>query len=148
MRGSLLGALYFAVRRDRRGAIVVGAVVASHWLLDLPMHGADLPLWPGSVKVGLGAWNSVALTFVLEGVTFFAGLVVYLRATKARDRIGSWALCAMVAVLVAIFVGSSYGPPPASEQALALSALGLWLFVPWSYWIDRHRDEDRIASKR
>src|ERR687895_46936 len=63
----LLGVLYYAVRRDRRSATVVGALVLSHWILDLPMHRPDLPLWPGSeVKLGLGAWRSVPLTFVIE----------------------------------------------------------------------------------
>ena len=29
-------------------------------------------------------------------------------------------------------------PLPASESARAYSALGLWLFVPWSWWVDKH----------
>src|SRR5688572_12493051 len=44
----LLGLIYHAMRRNRRGAVVVGLLVLSHWLLDLPMHRPDLPLWPGS----------------------------------------------------------------------------------------------------
>ncbi len=30
---------------DRRGAIAVGIAVLSHWILDLPVHVADLPLY-------------------------------------------------------------------------------------------------------
>ncbi|MDQ3998309.1 MAG: metal-dependent hydrolase, partial [Gemmatimonadota bacterium] len=49
----LLGVVYLAMTRYRRGAVVVGLLVLSHWFLDLPMHRADLPLWPGSdVRVG------------------------------------------------------------------------------------------------
>jgi hypothetical protein len=44
-----------------------------------------------------------------------------------------------VAVLALAFLGNTFGPPPSSERALAFGALGLWLFVPWSYWVDRHR---------
>src|SRR5262245_61699529 len=83
--GVLIGALYFAIRRYRRGAIVLGLTVVSHWALDLPMHRADLPLWPGSsIVVGLGAWRSIPLTLLLDGGTFLVGLILYLRASRAR----------------------------------------------------------------
>src|SRR5918992_5304926 len=77
----LLGGLYYAMRRYRRGAVVVGLLALSHWFLDLPMHAPDLPLWPGSeVKVGLGAWRSIPLTVAIELAVFVPGLVAYLRA--------------------------------------------------------------------
>src|SRR5918997_5738284 len=41
--GALVGGVYFAARRYGRGAWVMGLLVASHWLLDLPMHRPDLP---------------------------------------------------------------------------------------------------------
>jgi membrane-bound metal-dependent hydrolase YbcI (DUF457 family) len=139
--GALAGALYFAVRRYGRGAWVVGASVVSHWLLDLPMHRADLPLWPGSSpRVGLGLWNSVPATVAIELVTFAVGVAVYARGTRARDRVGRWGLWAMVAVLAAFFLGGLQGAPPSDEHALAVTALGLWLFVPWGWWVDRHRE--------
>jgi hypothetical protein len=136
----LIGTTYFALRRYGRGAWVVAAAVVSHWLLDAPMHRADLPLWPGShILVGGGLWNSVPITILLEVGIFAAGLALYLRSTRAADRIGNWGLWSMVAVLVASFAGALVGPPPPSERALAVSALTLWLFVPWGYWVDRHR---------
>jgi hypothetical protein len=45
----------------------------------------------------------------------------------------------MVLVLAAIYFSSFVTPAPSSGRAVGWSALGLWLFVPWSYWIDRHR---------
>lgn len=135
----LVGVVYRLLRRDHGEAWVVAAAVLSHWFLDLPMHRPDLPLWPGaSPKLGLGAWNSIPLTVLLDGGLFVLGLAVYLRTTRAADRVGTWALWAMVAVLVLIFAGGFAGPPP-DAHAIALSGLGLWLFVPWSWWIDRHR---------
>jgi membrane-bound metal-dependent hydrolase YbcI (DUF457 family) len=136
----LVGGIYYAGRRYGRGAWIVGVAVLSHWLLDLPMHRPDLPLWPGSsTKVGLELWNSVPATIAIEFVLFALGLAFYVRATRARDRVGSWGLWAMVAVLVLFFLGGIFGSPPPSERALAIGALGLWLFVPWGYWVDRHR---------
>ena len=138
--GILIGLIYFVVRRYRRGAWVVALAVASHWLLDVPMHRPDLPLWPGSrIMVGAGLWNSVWLTVLLEVGTLAVGLVIYLRYTRASDRIGRWGLWAMVLILVAIWLGGVFGPPPPGERALAVTTLGIWLFVPWSYWVDRHR---------
>jgi hypothetical protein len=136
---AMIGAGYVAITRDRRSAWIVAACVLSHWLLDVPMHRPDLPIWPGGPMVGLGIWQSIPLTIAVDGSVFLMGLVLYLRDTRAADRIGTWALWCMVAVLVLIFVSGIWSPPPSSERALALSALGLWLFVPWSAWIDRHR---------
>lgn len=137
----VLGFVYFVIRRDRRSAMIVGLLVLSHWMLDFPMHRPDLQLWPGSsVRVGLGAWRSIPLTIVLELAVFLGGLAVYLRTTRARDRTGSWALWTMVAVLLLIFFSGFVSAAPPNERALAYTAVGLWLFVPWGYWIDRHRE--------
>jgi hypothetical protein len=139
--GGLIAALYNRLRRNHTGALVVGVLVVSHWVLDVPVHRPDLPLFPGSsVRVGLGLWNSVPMTIVLEAVVFIGGLLVYLRSTRARDGVGTWGLWVMVGMLVLFFVGGTFGSPPPGERALAIATLGLWLFVPWSWWIDRHRD--------
>jgi membrane-bound metal-dependent hydrolase YbcI (DUF457 family) len=136
----LIGAIYFALQRNARGGWVVGVAVLSHWLLDVPMHRPDLPLWPGGLtRVGLGAWNSVPLTVVLDYGVFAVGLALYMSGTRAADRIGRWGIWALVALLVTIALGSTFGPPPANEHALALNCLGLWLIVPLGWWVDRHR---------
>lgn len=65
---------------------------------------------------------------------------------QARDRIGSWGLWAYILVLAILYV-MSYGSPPPSEHALAWTALGIWLFVPWAWWVDRHREYvGRVAT--
>jgi hypothetical protein len=144
----MIGLIYFAVRRYRRGAWVVGGAVLSHWLLDAPVHRPDLPLWPGStVLVGGGLWNSIPITVILEIGILATGLVIYLRYTRARDRIGSWGLWAMVLLLVAIWASSLVAPPPTDVHVLAITSLGLWLFVPWSYWRDRHRERRSAAEE-
>lgn len=139
--GMLIGGVYFLLRRYGSGAWVLGLLVVSHWLLDLPMHGRDLPLWPGSSapKVGGGLWNYAPFPWLIEFAIYAAGILVYARATRARDRIGRWGLWAFVLVLAILYIGSN-GPPPPSERVLAWTAAGIWLFVPWAWWIDKHRE--------
>jgi hypothetical protein len=138
--GALTGGVYYMLRRYGRGAWVMAILVVSHWFLDLPMHRRDLPLWPdaNSPKFGWGLWNSVAATYVIEFAVYAIGIGIYLRATRALDKIGSWGLWVYVVVLALIFVSSNGAPPP-SERALAWTALGIWLFVPWAWWVDKHR---------
>ncbi len=138
--GVLAGGIYWLVRRHRAGAWVVGAVVVSHWVLDVPVHGPDLPLWPGSdIRVGIGLWESWTATLVIEFGLLGLGLYLYLGWTRAMDRIGRWGLWGLVAALVAFYLAAVFGPLPASTEALAWSALLLWIFVPLGYWLDRHR---------
>jgi hypothetical protein len=42
-------------------------------------------------------------------------------------------------VFVIFYLANLFGPPPPSLKALKITALCGWLFVPWFYWIDRHR---------
>jgi hypothetical protein len=121
-----------------RGAVVVGALVLSHWLLDFVTHRPDLPLAPGGPKVGLGLWNSVPATVALEGALFVAGVYLYAGATRPRNRRGRVALWALVAFLAVTYV-ANMGPPPPSARAIGIVGLLMWLFVPWGAWIDRNR---------
>ena len=137
--GVLFGAVYFLTTRFLAGALLLAAGVVSHWVLDFVMHRPDMPILPSGPYVGLGLWNSLPGTLAAEGALFAAGIAIYLRVTRARDAVGTWALWALLVVLPAIWLAALFGPPPPSERALAWSALAAWLFVPWGYWIDRHR---------
>jgi hypothetical protein len=138
--GVLLALAYFWFTRNRRGAIVVGVLVPSHWLLDWLVHVPDLPLYPGAAdKHGLGVWNSIPLTLTCEFALFGAGLAIYLATTRARDGVGRWSLLGFVALLVLLYVATLFSGPPPSAQVLAWSALALWLLPWWLHWTDRHR---------
>lgn len=138
-----LAAVYFIARRYQAGMWVVFVGVLSHWVLDWASHRPDMPLSPWSAqKYGLGLWNSVAGTVGVELVMFFAGLAIYLSQTKARDRTGGIALWSFVALLLMLWVGAVFGPPPPSVNAIKYSSIALWLTVPWAYWIDRKRSAD------
>jgi hypothetical protein len=137
--GILVAALYFAVRKYGRGSLVLGALVVSHWFLDLPVHQKDLPLWPGaSPKFGWGLWHVSTATYIVEFTIFLAGVSAYTRITRPLDRIGRWGWWIYVTLLAILYVASN-GPPPPSVYALAWTTMGIWLFVPLAWWIDKHR---------
>ena len=139
---TLFSGTYWAVTRYRRGALTVWGAVVSHWVLDFISHRPDLPLWPGGTTfVGLGLWRSLAGTLLVEVALFAAGILFYLRATKAVDRTGKAALWALIIFLSVTFLANLFGPPPppGAERVVAITAVLLWLLVPWGSLIDRHR---------
>jgi membrane-bound metal-dependent hydrolase YbcI (DUF457 family) len=78
--------LAFAGRYGRRTAVVLGFVVLSHWLLDLPMHRPDMPLLPGGVdpvRLGFGLWRSPVAAALLELALVLVGAALYARAVFA-----------------------------------------------------------------
>ena len=138
--GALFALVYVALRGGWRGAAVLFALVVSHWVLDFVTHRPDMPLSPWSeTKLGLGLWRSVPATLVVEGALFAAGLALYSRATRARDRIGRWALVGLVFFLLVSYLFAAFGPPPPDAKTLAWGGLFLWLLPLWGWWIERHR---------
>lgn len=136
----LLALAYGFLRQDRRGALLVGLAVLSHWLLDAVVHQPDLPLYPGSaVLAGLTLWDSLPATLAVEVPLFLIGVWLYLRATRPRDRIGTWGLGGLVGLLAVIYVGNLFGPPPPDVTAIAWVGQLQWLLVLWAYWVDAHR---------
>jgi hypothetical protein len=95
---SLVGALVLgtvfggvaALRWGRRTGVVLGAVVFSHWVLDLIVHRMDLPILPGNLGdlplLGFGLWRSPAASIVLELGLVMAGSYLYWRAAEEVSR--------------------------------------------------------------
>ena len=83
----LLSALFGGVaawRYGRRAGGILGLVAFSHWILDLPMHRADMPILPGGggnlPLLGLGLWRHPAGAAALELALVLVGAFVYGRA--------------------------------------------------------------------
>jgi hypothetical protein len=144
--GVALGAVYFAIRRDSRGAVVAGLCVPTHWVLDFVAHQPDMPVAPGGARYGLGMWNSLLLTLVVEFVIYGVGLAIYLKATRARDRVGVYALWSLLIFLFVMYLGATFGAAPPNVKAIAYMTLGMWLLVPWAGWADKHRDTNTAGS--
>lgn len=138
------GAAYFLLRRYRAGAVVLGALVLSHWLLDAVVHRPDLPILPGGPRFGLGLWNSLPLTLVVELGLFVAGVTLYVRTTRPRRGIGSAALASLVLVLLLIYAGNLFGPLPESTGQIAALGHAQWLLVAWAWWVDREREVEAL----
>jgi hypothetical protein len=139
--GILFGAGYALLNRSRlAAAITIAVVVISHWMLDVLVHRPDMPVTiGGAARLGFGVWNSVPMTLIAELLMFAAGVVMYARRTRARDRIGSIAFGSLVGFLLVVYLANVFGPPPPSVSAVAWSAQAMWLLVIWAYWVDRHR---------
>ena len=71
--GCLLGLVYFAVKRDGKSALLIGALVPTHWVLDFIAHRPDMPIYPSGPKFGLGMWESLPLTLIVEYVVVCRG---------------------------------------------------------------------------
>ncbi len=137
---TLLAGVYWAVRRYSRGAVLVWLAVVSHWALDFLTHRPDMPLLPGAgPRLGLGLWNSLPGTIVVEGLIFVAGIVLYLGASRAQDGIGRYGFGALLVFLAIVYIANLFGPPPPSVRAIAWVGESMWALIAWAYWIDRHR---------
>lgn len=147
--GAALGLAYKLLRRSAWTApLVLGALVLSHWVLDVVSHRPDMPLTPtGPERLGLGLWNSLPATLAVELILFGIGVAIYRRATTPKDRTGTWAFAGLVAFLVIVYVANLFGPPPPNVATIGWGGQAMWLLVAWGYWIDRHRiDRNRALQ--
>jgi membrane-bound metal-dependent hydrolase YbcI (DUF457 family) len=89
----LLSALFGALagfRWGRRVAVVLAAVAFSHWVLDLVVHRADLPLLPGNLGglplLGFGLWRVPVASILLEAALLVGGVFLYWRTAQRTSR--------------------------------------------------------------
>ena len=108
-----------APRGGSKAALIVGAAVFSHWVLDLLVHRPDLPLYDNTAKVGFGLWNYPVPALVLEIAVLFGGLWIYLRTGPGRRT--SMIVYGVIMVCIQAYI--NFGPPPASDQSVAMTAL-------------------------
>lgn len=127
---SLVGALLIAAaagwlasrRWGRKGGWTIGAVVMSHWVLDLLVHRPDMPILPGNAGglplLGLGLWRWPAVSLAMELALIVLGAVLYVRSLpKSRSRPAVpllkrgnlWAGLAMAALLAASLASDVLG---------------------------------------
>ena len=141
---SLIGALAWSVVagllcqivrawRGLRSGLIVAAAVLSHWILDLVVHQPDLSLYGDHLKMGLGLWNYLWPSFLLEMLVLWLGAWLYLRSISSKKR-----MLGFVVFLSAVQVfGTFFSPPPPSARAEALMALFFYFaFAAIAGWAD------------
>jgi len=137
----IFGSIYFLIKKDLKTSIWLGVLVLSHWILDFITHRPDLPLLIGSNSpmVGLGIWNSVIATILIEGGIFILGVYLFIKITKARNKIGIYSFWSLIIFLILIYGMNLLGPPPESVDAIGYVGLSQWLIIAWGYWIGKNR---------
>ncbi|MFI5606150.1 permease [Amycolatopsis sp. NPDC051903] len=107
---SLLGALVLSALfglvaarwLGRSAGVTLGAVAFSHWLLDLVVHRADLPILPGNAgdlpTFGFGLWRFPAVSMTVEILLLVVGIGLYWRAAAKRDPRKARGLAAIAAL--------------------------------------------------
>jgi len=137
--GILFGLVCARIVHDRRMLVVAAVLIVSHWVLDWLTHRPDMPLYPGSIKLGVGLWNSIPATVAVELVMFTAGIWIYAHATRPRDAIGRRAFPAFVGFLLVAYVANIGSPPPSIGAIVVVGLLGTPALLLWAWWFDRHR---------
>jgi hypothetical protein len=121
-------------------------LVVSHWVLDFISHAPDMPLWPGdSPRFGLGLWNSVPATLLVEGAMWLVAIALYLRGRRPFHPAGPIALWSLIVICTAMWASGPWSPPPPSPRAPAWLALVGWIMIPWAAIADRHYSDAPAA---
>ncbi len=127
-------------------ALVMAVAVFSHFVLDIPVHRADLGLIGNMYKIGFGLYNYAVPAFLLEAVCLLGGLWLYLRSTTGTTFLGKYGMILLALLLLLINAFSYWGPNPQNIQEVAL-------FLPTVYlvsalladWLDGKRSP-KVAS--
>jgi hypothetical protein len=159
---SLVGALGWAVAaaaayyswptrdtsRHWQASALVGAAVASHYLLDVLVHLRDLPLAGNdSTKLGLGLWNHFGASVALEFLTLALGLAVYVRFRSRRHPVRVGRLAVVVVLLVGTYAAALLAPPPPGMTMVAVSDIVFLLVAAaLAAWADRQPSAAELVA--
>jgi phosphatidylglycerophosphate synthase len=121
-------------------ALVMAVAVFSHFVLDIPVHRADLGLIGNLYKIGLGLYNYPIPAFLLEAACLLGGVFLYLGSTTGSTLLGKYGMIGLSLLLLLINAFSYWGPNPQNIQEVAL-------FLPTVYlvsalladWVDGKR---------
>jgi hypothetical protein len=123
-------AIIYAFTKNRTGAAVGGAVVLSHWFLDLAVHVPDLTLWGSPPKLGFGLWNYPAIEMPLELGLTFGALFYFMLRTRAIAGTARLAIGLLAILLLTVQMVNWFGPPPGEPSAgAAVTVLGTYLLM-------------------
>jgi hypothetical protein len=134
-RGKGGGTTVVAWPRALVAGLIAGAVVVSHWFLDLLVHVPDLTLAGSPPKLGFGLWNHPAIEMPLElAITFGALWFCWKKLALPAGRVAL-----LGGVMLSLQIFNWFGPVEpavtAGTSILALVAYGLITLAAW--WAER-----------
>ena len=134
--------------RHWQAAALVGVAVASHWPIDLLVHLPDLPLLGNdSPKLGLGLWRHLWLSVALEIGVLAVGAALYVRGRSRRHPVRPVRLAIILVILIVVYLGSLWGPPPPNAAVIGASDLVFLLLMGLlAAWADRRPSPAELAA--
>jgi hypothetical protein len=138
---TVFSAIYYCLARYSPGATAIWLGVVSHWILDWITHRPDMPLYPGGgPRLGLGLWNSIAGTMVVEISMLAVAVWLYARTTRDRDRIGQYAFLSYVLLLLVLYISDRFSTePPSVNDIIWPGIIAEVVLLAWAWWFDHHR---------
>ncbi|MFW9966641.1 MAG: hypothetical protein ACFFEA_05750 [Candidatus Thorarchaeota archaeon] len=120
-----------------RIALAMGIGVLSHYALDFLVHTPDLLLIPGfDMKIGLGLWNSIPATILLELAILLIGGWIYFQSssgTRVGRRYG-WSVLLIVLIIFTILT-----PFQSFPDMLTVAVVSEFLYIAFAlaaFWLD------------
>ena len=121
--------------RGLTAGLIAGAVVVSHWFLDLLVHVPDLTLAGSPPKLGFGLWNYPFIEMPLELALIGGALLFYAKAAKPK----ALPLCVLCGTMLLFQAVSWFGPVDrevtTGTSLLAFAAFGI--ITAAAYWVGR-----------
>lgn len=107
---SLIFGAVAAWRWGSRSGSVLGGVAFSHWLIDLVMHRADMPILPANAggwpRLGFGLWRFPTASIVAELLLVIVGFAMYRgAAVRVAGDVSSTIRTAQLASLIVLTAG-------------------------------------------
>ena len=124
-----------------RVALIGGAVVVSHWFIDLIVHQPDLTIAGTPPRLGLGLWTQPWVERPLELALTFGAMAWYLRRTRGPALPVVVLTAAMLVIQAADWFGPvpalRIDPVPASVPLIALAAFAMLALL--AGWVGQSR---------
>jgi hypothetical protein len=131
---------------SQRVAAILALAVLSHWFLDLIVHQPDLDIYDETRKVGLGLWNHPVIEVSVEYVLLFGGMLFYFKRSPELSMQRRIAMAVLCIFMSAIQLIGSFGPPPASVKAMAVSGFVIYaLFTGLAAWAEGRQTKANAA---
>jgi hypothetical protein len=86
----------------------------------------------------------LAATMIVELGLLFIGIALYRSAIYSVSSSGKYGFALMILILIVLFIGNIFGPPPPDMISAAVTmTAGQLALVVLAFWVDRNRITNR-----